>query len=329
MKSIGQILVSLLFALSFLLPVVQVSAFDPDEEWNQLIDKNPWIDVAVKLMLVILLYMVLRIIWRQATKAFKDEIPPGSFSTLKTTGNVVIFLIALIALASLFQSSELATALIGVSALIGTAIGFASTHTLGNLMSGLYLIVTKPFRVGDYVILPQENTEGIVQELGINYTEILTIQGNNIVIANRRIMGTRIINLRIEEEDILAGYTAPPDDQRGLSSEPTEKGSSRAASGAFRSLRAKLKQRDEYLYPFVYSIGPGPDHLVLKSVLDEVCEQFDDQTTEPMSWFVLDRNRLEVKYQLNVVVEDPYDFLSLIPAIRLAIEDDLQKKLAT
>ncbi|MHA2370423.1 MAG: hypothetical protein ACXADX_16530, partial [Candidatus Hodarchaeales archaeon] len=94
------------------------------------------------------------------------------------------------------------------------------------------------------------------------------------------------------------------------------------------SFRAKLRQRDEYLYPFVYSIGPGPDHLVLKAVLDDVCDQFDDQTTEPMSWFVLDRNRLEVKYQLNVVVEDPYDFLSLIPAIRLAIEDDFQGKLA-
>ncbi len=318
----------LLLALAMLMPIIRVSAFDPDEEWNQLLDDYPWIDVAIKFMLVILLYISLRFIWRHSTKAFKEEIPPSSFSTLRTTGNVIIFLITLIALASLFQSSELATALIGVSALIGTAIGFASTHTIGNLMSGLYLIITKPFRVGDYIILPQENTEGIVQELGINYTEILTIQGNNVIIANRRIMSTRIVNTRIEEEDILAGFEVSKDDQETISSDATKEGVSRAVSGVFQSFRAKIRHRDEYLYPFVFSIGPGPDHLVLKTVLDEVCDQYDAQTSEPMSWFLLDRNRLEVKYQMNVVVEDPYNFLSLIPAIRLAIEDNFQGKLA-
>ena len=40
---------------------------------------------------------------------------------------------------------------IGVSALSGAAIGFASVQTIGNLLAGFYIMVTKPFEVDDYV----------------------------------------------------------------------------------------------------------------------------------------------------------------------------------
>ena len=314
--------------MSVLIPCIPVAAYDAGEEWDEFRKENKWIDGMIKVLSVILLYIILRLFWRHATKVFRDELTPSSYSTLKTLGNAVIFLIALIAFATLFQSSELATALIGVSALIGTAIGFASTHTLGNLLSGLYLIITKPFRVGDYIILPKENTEGIVQELGINYTEILTIQGTNVLISNSKVMATRIVNTRIDEEDILPEYRISDDEEKPIPSTETKEGGERTVSGIFRSLRTKLREREEYLYPFVFSISPGQAHQALKVILDEVCDNFDPQTTEPMSWFLLDRNRLEAKYQLNVVVENPYDFLSLIPAIRLAIEDKLEQKLA-
>ena len=40
---------------------------------------------------------------------------------------------------------------IGVSALSGAALGFASVQTIGNLLAGFYIMVTKPFEVDDYV----------------------------------------------------------------------------------------------------------------------------------------------------------------------------------
>jgi len=40
---------------------------------------------------------------------------------------------------------------IGVSALSGAAIGFASTQTIGNLLAGFCIMVTRPFEVDDYV----------------------------------------------------------------------------------------------------------------------------------------------------------------------------------
>jgi small-conductance mechanosensitive channel len=38
-------------------------------------------------------------------------------------------------------------AVVSLSAVIGAAVGFASTRTVGNLVAGIFLLVTRPFRV--------------------------------------------------------------------------------------------------------------------------------------------------------------------------------------
>ncbi len=76
--------------------------------------------------------------------------------------------------------------LLSVSAIGGAALGFASQKTIGNFLAGLFLLVAKPFKVGDYVKLG--TVEGIVQEITINYAKILT-SGNNIVsVSNLQIL---------------------------------------------------------------------------------------------------------------------------------------------
>ncbi len=84
------------------------------------------------------------------------------------------------------------------SALGGAALGFASTQTIGNFIAGLYLLATRPFKGGDYVRLG--TLEGIVQEITINYTKILTI-GNNIVsITNLQVLQRDIVNYLYEDD---------------------------------------------------------------------------------------------------------------------------------
>ncbi|XEH05787.1 mechanosensitive ion channel family protein [Edwardsiella tarda] len=40
------------------------------------------------------------------------------------------------------------------------AIGIASRNILGNLLSGVMLYFDRPFNVGDWIRLPEKNTEG-------------------------------------------------------------------------------------------------------------------------------------------------------------------------
>ena len=76
--------------------------------------------------------------------------------------------------------------------LTGTAIGFASTQTIGNFLAGLYILVTMPFKVLDYIKI--ESVEGEVRAITINYTRILTPTYNLMEIPNRDVLNSRIEN---------------------------------------------------------------------------------------------------------------------------------------
>ncbi|MEM3673452.1 MAG: mechanosensitive ion channel [Candidatus Bathyarchaeia archaeon] len=102
----------------------------------------------------------------------KTEMPPDVGNGLILTGRLIILVGVAVALLRVGGvSSEM---LISFSALGGAAVGFASTRTIGNLIAGLFIWVTRPFRVGDYVRI--DNVEGIVQEITLNYAKILTPQ---------------------------------------------------------------------------------------------------------------------------------------------------------
>jgi len=66
------------------------------------------------------------------------------------------------------------------------------------------LLATRPFRVGDYVRIGA--VEGIVEEITINYTKILTIGNNVVSISNLQIMDRDITNYRYESEEHVTLY---------------------------------------------------------------------------------------------------------------------------
>jgi len=103
-----------------------------------------------------------------------------------------------IILAALGVSSQF---IVSLSAIIGAAIGFASQQTIGNFVSGIYLILTRPFRVGDYIRLGSSGgTEGIVKEITISYTKIRTSDKTQVIISNLEVLGEEIKNYRIKTE---------------------------------------------------------------------------------------------------------------------------------
>lgn len=81
---------------------------------------------------------------------------------------------------------------VGVSALTGAAIGFASTQTVGNFLAGLYIMISRPFLVRDYVKIG--DVEGEVREITINYTKIYTPTYNIMEIPNRKVLDSTILN---------------------------------------------------------------------------------------------------------------------------------------
>ena len=124
------------------------------------------------------------------------------------TNNLVLTFRILILIGAVFALSRVGGLqpewILSVSAIGGAALGFASQKTLGNFIAGLFLLAARPFRVGDYVRIG--TVEGIVQEITINYTKVLTIGNNTVSVSNLQILDRDITNCTYESKKSLSHY---------------------------------------------------------------------------------------------------------------------------
>ncbi len=133
----------------------------------------------------------------------KADLPPHAGNALLLTARLVILVGTIIAVLRLGGVSS--DIIVAFSALGGAAIGFASTQTVGNVLAGLYILISRPFRPGDYVRM--DGVEGIVKEISVNYTRILTMAGNIVWTSNRRILDKDVVNFRyVGKESSLFRY---------------------------------------------------------------------------------------------------------------------------
>ena len=77
-------------------------------------------------------------------------------------------------------------------------LGFALQETLGNLASGLMIMVLKPFDTGDYIQVG--GSSGFVDEMSVVSTRIRTFDNQIIVVPNSKIWGDVITNVSASDE---------------------------------------------------------------------------------------------------------------------------------
>lgn len=159
----------------------------------------PYLITVIWVIVIAVVAAVLeRLITRWLRRLIKrTEMPPEVGNGLVLTGRLIILIGATVAL--LHLGGVPADVIVSFSALSGAAVGFASTRTIGNLIAGLFILVTRPFRVGDYVRI--DGVEGIVQEITLNYAKILTPTNSVASISTLRILDKDIINFRFREEE--------------------------------------------------------------------------------------------------------------------------------
>jgi small conductance mechanosensitive channel len=117
----------------------------------------------------------------------------------------VIFVGLLSALLVIPQVRAVAGGLLASSAVIGIVVGFASQRTLGNFVAGLLIAFTQPVRLGDDIVI--EDTEGVVEEIGLTYTFVRTENGDRLVIPNEKLASDTIRNSTIRSREKVAEIT--------------------------------------------------------------------------------------------------------------------------
>jgi len=96
------------------------------------------------------------------------------------------------------------TTIIAGLSVVGVGVGFAMQGVLGNLVAGLVIIFTKPFRVGEYVDLL--SVEGSVDKIELFTTTLRHADLSRIVIPNRKIIGEILHNYgTVRQLDLAVG----------------------------------------------------------------------------------------------------------------------------
>ena len=109
----------------------------------------------------------------------------------------------------------------GLIAAVGVAIGMAWSGLLANFAAGVFMVVLRPFKVGDMVTAG--GVTGVVQEIGLFVTHIDTPDNIRTYIGNNKIFGDVISNYsanpyrRVELVAQLAHGVDPKDAMRRLS----------------------------------------------------------------------------------------------------------------
>lgn len=116
--------------------------------------------------------------------------------------------------------NRLTMTLLAGAGVAGLAIGFAAKDSLSNIISGIFLAVFHPFRVGDYIDFDGEYSQ--VEDLTLRHTTIKTWDGRRIFVPNS-IMGNQpIVNWSITDPiitwrvDFGIGYTSDIDKAREI-----------------------------------------------------------------------------------------------------------------
>ena len=101
-----------------------------------------------------------------------------------------VIIVCLIMILDVFGANT--TGLIALLGAAGVAIGFALKDTLGNIASGIMLLLLRPFKKGDYIEC--SSTAGVVDEVGLFATILETPDGIYISAPNSSLWGVPLKN---------------------------------------------------------------------------------------------------------------------------------------
>ncbi|MCB2219065.1 MAG: mechanosensitive ion channel family protein [Bacteroidetes bacterium] len=156
--------------------------------------------ILIAFILTVVLRKMVNAFIKRYSKVIKTD--PTNFSFLK---NAIPFTIFSVATIFIFLKipflRSLGTALFAGAGILAAIVGFASQKAFANIISGVFILMFKPFRVGDTLEI-SNSKKGIVEEITLRHTVIKDYENRRIIIPNSQISDDILINSSISDESI-------------------------------------------------------------------------------------------------------------------------------
>lgn len=164
-----------------------------------------------KIVLVAAIFLVTILVRRMVntflTKSFKKSskvlhVDETNFKFFRHLASACIYLIGIgVAIYMIPSLRTLSVSLFAGAGILAVIIGFASQHAFSNIVSGVFITIFKPFRVGDRVKVGPD-LRGIVEDINLRHTVIKDFENKRIIIPNTLISSQVIENSSINDERI-------------------------------------------------------------------------------------------------------------------------------
>src|SRR5690349_17908316 len=168
---------------------------------------NYWDDVFFAIIVLTVAFIigrVLRMIIGRLVRgaSTKLKVDPTKYNFLKNAVEFIVYIIAIIVIFhSIPKLRNYGTALFAGAGVLAAIVGFASQSAFSNIVSGVFIVIFRPFSVGDRVKVGQLYT-GDVEDITLRHTVIKDFENRRIVIPNSVINNETIINSTLAEENI-------------------------------------------------------------------------------------------------------------------------------
>ncbi len=132
--------------------------------------------------------------------AQKLKVDPTNYSFLKNAASFIIYSGAIFFIIySVPRFKALGVSLFASAGIFAAIIALASQQALSNIISGIFIVIFKPFRVGDYIELSALH-RGTIEDITLRHTVIRDIQNNRIIVPNAKINSETIVNYHLNDE---------------------------------------------------------------------------------------------------------------------------------
>jgi small-conductance mechanosensitive channel len=160
------------------------------------------ISIAIIVLGAIILQRIIR--WL-IDKSFEKDISNSEKTKLKFFKNASSLIIWTFAIAAVIyiipKLRALAITMFAGAGIFMAILGFAAQQAFANIISGVFIVFSKPFRVGDYVKIGTLDY-GIVEDITLRHTIIKTFENKRIVIPNSVLSTETLINDCINDPKI-------------------------------------------------------------------------------------------------------------------------------
>lgn len=158
--------------------------------------------IGIILITIMVAYLVnrffKRLILRSSTEINNDL---TNYQFLMHIINALIYMIGFsIAIYSIPELKTLANSLLAGAGILVMALGFASQQALSNIISGIFVVIFKPFRVNDRIKIRE--LMGVVEDITLRHTVIRDFENKRIIIPNSLISDEIIVNSNFGNEKI-------------------------------------------------------------------------------------------------------------------------------